>query len=373
MVSLWNGYKTWTMQSVLTDKEKDRRVLQLNAALGAEDQVAEVLKAAGIPVFLRKRVFVAQDNHNREIDVVAVADKVLVIEVKNWSGSVWRNGFRWFQLPPKSTRPLEFEDIFAESKYKTEALRRHLENDHKISLPREQEDLVSCLIFTHPRVKLDPNSVGNLPHVYSLEGFRQYVNANYAPLSRAGVVGASAHIAKTWVHWAYSLVRPQRPEEHTLDGTTKGQICSALGTVRTWDTVVLHNGTLIHGDVMCVECPSAAAAYPRHHLVDIQLRWSAPSVLGLATSLWNGTAGTVVLVLSEAKRKPKKKEQKPRDDDGNIVFPIVMPRKNTDMKQTDRVLVKRAGTPSCEPIPISSIRTIELSQHLQSNPKIAGV
>lgn len=374
MVSLWNGYKTWTMQSVLANKEKGSRALQLNAALGAEEIVAAVLSDVGIPVFLRKRVFVAEVNHNREIDVVAIADKVLVIEVKNWSGSVWRNGFRWYQLPPRSDRPLEFEDIFAESKYKTESLRRHLENDHKIHLPQEQADLVSCVIFTHPNVKLDPNSVANLPHVYTLETFRRYVNETYAPITRAGLAGATSHIAKSCVRWAWSLVPvlgTKKPEEHILDRSTRDRIHLALDTVRTWDTIVLHNGTLIHGDVMGVECPSAAAAYPRHHLLDIQLRWSTPSMVGLATSLWNGTAGTVVLVLSEAKKRPKKKELKPRNDEGNIVFPILTPKSKTDMRQVDRVLIKRAGKPHEEPFAISTIKFIELSKHLQANPKVA--
>jgi hypothetical protein len=376
MVSLWNGYKTWTMQSVLTEKQKDKKQAQLNAALGAEDQIAAILREAGLPVFLRKRVFVAEANHNREIDVIAIADKVLVIEVKNWSGSVWRNGFRWYQLPPRSSQPLEFEDIFSESKYKTESLRRHLENDHKIHLPQEQEDLVSCVVFTHPNVKLDPDTVANLPYVFNMNTFRAYVQTNYSPLSRAGLSVAATHVLKSCTRWAWSLVPvlgASKPQDHLLDGDTKERIHMALDSVRTWDTVVLHNGTLIHGDVMGVECPSAACAYLRHHLVGIVLRWSDPSLLGLVGSLWNGTAGTVELLLSEAKKKPKKKEQKPRQGDGNVMFPIIQPKSKTDLMQVDRILMKRAGTPRAEPIVLTNIRTIELSKHMQANPKMVAV
>lgn len=359
MVSLWNGYQTWTMQSVLSDRVQDRKVRQLNAALSAEDIVSTVLEEAGFPTFLRKRVFVAQDNHNREIDVVAITDRILVIEVKNWTGSVWRNGHRWFQLPYKAQRPLEFEDIFSEATYKADALRRHLENDHKIFMQAEAA-VVPILIFTHPLVKLDPNTVKNIPGVYSLQSFKQYIET-------VRPTGGIVNKKQSWGSWLVSFV-PRFGAKDLLTRETCDQIEHALSKVRTWDTVVLHNGTMMHGDVVAVECPSACCAYQRYHLSGIKLTWSKPNAVGLLTSLWAGTAGQVELELVEAKKQAKKKEARPRNARGNIEFPILVEKRKEEMRNIDRVVVKRAGSASMEPIPLSTIRSIELSQHLCATP-----
>lgn len=359
------------MQSVLTELEQDQKVRTLNNALSAEERVAKVIEEeSGFPVFLRKRVFVAQDNHNREIDVVCIADRILAIEVKNWTGSVWRNDYRWFQLPFRAQRPLEFEDIFAEARHKAEALKKHLENDHKILLQGEDgtpasKMVLPVLIFTHPQVKLDPNTIANMEGVFTLESFRAYIGSLPHAVKRSQQSWGEWMLSKVPQLWPTSMSRRQA----MLPADVKDQVESALGKVRTWDTVTLHNGTLIHGDVVSIDCPSASSSYARHHIVNICLTWSTGGVVGLAGSLWNGTAGVVTLELVDAKRQGKRNESKPRDAQGNIVFPIIMPKAKTDMRNIDRIVVKRAGTPNGEPIPLSTIRSIELSQHVQIAPR----
>lgn len=358
------------MQSVLTGTEQGNQEKQLNAALSAEERVGAIIEeesCGGIPVFLRRRVFVAECNHNREIDVVAIADNILAIEVKNWSGSVWRNGNRWFQLAVRAQRPLEFEDIFKEARVKAVALQRHLENDHKIAMSSHSAEaaaagapkVIPVLVFTNPTVKLDPNTIANMDFVFTLDTFREYLRRNVSLIQRQH---------QTWTQWVSQLVIPNflRPKRTTaaLTQSEKDEVEAALGTVRTWDTVVLHNGAMMHGDVVAVECPSASCGYQRYHLHQITLTWSTPTLLGLMGSLWNGTAGTVKLTLCDAKRIPKKNEAKPRDKDGNIFFPVMMPKRNADIRTVDRILMKKAGSARVEPIPLSTIRSIDLSQHL---------
>jgi hypothetical protein len=336
------------MQSVKCGQEQSTDVRRLNAALSAEESVKEALNNIGFhETFLRRRIFVAESNCNREIDVIAIIDKIYVIEVKNWSGSVWCNGPRWFQLPVKAERALEFGDITEECHFKAMSLLRHLENVHKILLP--PGSVVSCVVFTSPAVKLDPNSAKRLPNVFTLESFREFIGKSRSGSSWRDLL---APVVPSFFHPSRSITLEQ-----------KNSVAHALGNVRTWDIVMLHNGTTIHGDLVSLECPNFYFSYDRKHIVSVIFKWASPSLVGLAVSLWKGSAGTVLVKLTEAKRVPKRNESKPRNDDGDMYFPILMDKRKGDWNTTDRLIFKRAGTAYSAPIRLTDVRSVELSEH----------
>ena len=347
MTHLWNAFQTWNLQNLQQARQKDRKALQLNAALSAEENIADVLTRAGCSdVHLRKRIYVMQDGHHREIDVVAVTDRILTIEVKNWAGSIWRSADnRWFQLPPNQPRALEFGDIYEEAQYKANGLRRHLENDHKIKIP--EGAVVSVIVFTNKCCKLDPNTVANMKGVFTLQSFAEY---------------AKNTCSQSWGQWVKSWV-PYWGHQGELSYEIRSKVGAALSKVKTWDTVVLHNGTVIHGDVKAVDAPNAHLNYERHHLVNLSITWASSGVWGLFTSAFAGSAGFVHLELTEHKRRAKKKEAKQRDPDGNITFAIRMDKR--DMGVNDRVIFKRAGSPHTEMISFAQIKSIDMSQHIR--------
>jgi hypothetical protein len=344
---LWNAFQTWNLQNLQQARGKDRKALQLNNALEAEVNVADVLTRAGCrEVHMRKRIYVMQDGHHREIDVVALTDRILAVEVKNWAGSIWRSADnRWFQLPPRQERALEFGDIFEEVEHKANGLRRHLENDHKIKLP--DQAVMPVIVFTNRSAKLDPRTVANMKGVFTLEFFEAY---------------AKSVCAQTWGQWIMSFV-PYWGHAGDMLPEVKARVAKALATMKTWDTLVLHNGTVIHGDVKAVDAPNAHLAYERHHLIGLTVSWASSGVWGLFTAAVAGSAGIVRLELTEHKRRAKKKELKQRDPDGNISFNIRMDKR--DMALNDRIVFKRAGSPHTEMISFAQIKSIEMSQHIR--------
>ena len=344
---LWNAFQTWNLQNLQQSRDKDRKALQLNNALEAEVNVADVLTRAGCrEVHMRKRIYVMQDGHHREIDVVAITDRILAVEVKNWSGSIWRSmDNRWFQLPPRQERALEFGDLYEEALHKANGLRKHLENDHKIKLP--DHAVVPVIVFTNKSARLDPNSVKNMKGVFTMDTFQTYANAA---------------CAQTWSQWLLSFV-PYWGHTGEMSREVRAKVAEALSTMKTWDTIVLHNGTVVHGDVKAVEAPNAFLAYERRHLIGLAVTWTSSGVWGLLTAAMAGSAGTVRLELTELKRRAKKKENKQRDSDGNISFQIRMDKR--DMTLNDRVIFKRAGSPHTEMFSFAQIKSLDMSQHIK--------
>lgn len=139
----------------------------------------------------------------------------------------------------------------------------------------------------------------------------------------------------------------------------------ALGKVKTWDTITLHNGTFIHGDILRLELPSMDLSLLRDHLVGIEMQWSPSSVWGLVGSLVAGSACNVLVTIVTHKRKEKTlgrvDREIPRTAEGDVLFPLVMAHRNAETRSVDRILVRRAGSANGEPIYLSNIKSIKLS------------
>ncbi|KPI90583.1 hypothetical protein ABL78_0343 [Leptomonas seymouri] len=376
-------------------------------SMQAEEKVEEVLRKAGwTDVFLRRRVAVARVGHNREIDVVAVGPVILVVEVKNWQGYVWSKGSSWYQCRNCRTMDtLQFEDVQEDNVEKAAALRRYIENARRVELPdsnlvqadsvifghdkRKQNGrgtwytdraihkvcgkcVIPVVIFTSPRVKLDPATVKAKKYVFTLDTFgafaRQALHGNIDFDAPNDVATPSL-----WSSWI-PFVKPTRavqvapagtPESFLLTEEQQDQVAAVVDVMRTWDLVYLLDCCLLTGDLQGIDVPSAFCSYERKHLLDINVRWNR-GVLGLLKTFFTNKAGTVELVLTTAKRLAKKrKEKKPRNTHGNIVFPMVPKKK----KANDTIVMKMAGTAELKTILLCDVDRILLSHHLYEGEK----
>lgn len=147
-----------------------------------------------------------------------------------------------------------------------------------------------------------------------------------------------------------------------LSGETQRKVAEAVDMLRTWDVLQLHNGQIVTGDVQAVIAPTAFCSYERKHLLQIHLHWNS-GFLGLLKTFLMNKSGFIEIVLTSEKRLAiKKKENKPRNAEGNIVFPF-RPR-HKKIGGSDRFLVRSPGNPRIVPILIADVKNISLSKHL---------
>ncbi|KAG5465884.1 hypothetical protein CUR178_00599 [Leishmania enriettii] len=374
-------------------------------SMQAEEKVEAVLRKAGwTDVFLRRRVAVARIGHNREIDVIAVGPIILVVEVKNWQGFVWSNGSRWYQCRnQKRMDTLEFEDVQEDNVEKAAALRRYIENARRVELPDSHlvysdaihfdqgkdasskrttwysdkslhkvcgKCVVPVVVFTHPRVKLDPATVKAKKYVFTLQSFgvfaRRAIHGNID-------LEALNDVATTswWPSWLpftripCALAGTSASAAFFLTEDQRHSVSAVVDVLRTWDLVYLLDRRLITGDLQKIDVPSAFCMYDRKHLLDIHMRWNRGPI-GLVKTFLTNRVGTVELVLTTAKRLAKKrKEKKPRNAEGNILFPME-PRKS---KQNSYLVMKMAGTGKLETVLLCDVDRISLSRHLYESEK----
>eukprot|EP00758_Cryptobia_borreli_P002478 Tbor_TRINITY_DN3061_c0_g1::TRINITY_DN3061_c0_g1_i1::g.17359::m.17359 len=385
---IYNGFRSWNEECLQLQKNTTSTQLQLTSALAAEDAVGVTLDIMKFKHYLRKRVYVPEQHCNREIDCIGVVkDRILVIEVKNWRGQIWSNGVRWYQRASKSGQTLEFGDIYEEAEFKTEALRKHFEYDHKVKLPKEC--FVSCIVFTNPNCTIDLGSVGQKPYVFDMPAFQEFIKketngnsgefilASFKAMKKCENTEKSSFLSYigNWVTSTGSLIRnlagyKVMPRSDALTSSDRMRIEQICDRIRTWDVISFHNGTVKHGDVVAIEVPSANFGFERRHILGIEMSWASQSLVGLLGAMWHGTACIMKIILTKEKRVNKKKDKgknKLRDPDGNIVLPCRV-QNTADVKKSDRLLCKFAGQTKVQEIRLNQIKTIELC----SNPSAVG-
>lgn len=344
-MGFWTAFSLWNRQKVMQDTFIEKDAVRLNNALAAEDRVADALRSLGhTHVFTRRRVYVESQSRNREIDVILICGKgIYVIEVKNWTGQVWRHGIKWFQLANKGGRALEFEDLMDECSFKAKALAAFLRKKHKSLAKLKDSDVHSILVFTNPNVRLDPVSVVSMGNVFTVETLKTHIGA------------AESWLASTLTYYV-SAFAPAIPDE------AQKAASEALDKMKTWDTVVLHNGTMIHGDVLGLEAPSFGLSLDRDEVSNMTLEWCGTTLWGLVCSLWQGGAAMMKVNLSNAARKKlakkSKVDKKVINTEGDVRF-LIKDGKRKVLQKNDRIIVRPAGKPGTEEHCLCDIKSIE--------------
>lgn len=417
-VALWRnqcvaGLRVHSIRKLQEGQKMSGSDLKFKTAMDAETLVEQLFVQEGWKhVFSNKRVAVSRLGHNREIDIIAVGTKIFVVEVKHWRGWVWSSGSCWYQLPHPKSAALQFENVFSDNVEKAAALRRYLENQQRIVLPgsgptaasrsgEKTEDekgdaaapaansssslvsttqtgtwysdhslhtqcgpaIVPVVVFTNPAVQLDPNTIMKLDGVFTLAGFRKHLRQLREAEKRSSSLFSSV----------LSRIFPVKTTSDAfLTPRIMSQVAGAVDVLRTWDVLQLHDGRVINGDVQKVIAPTAFCEYQRKHLLSVNIHWHTGAWGFVKTFLMNRSV-TVELVLATEKRLAvKKREKKPRNAAGNIVFSI--PPRRRKATASDHFLIRIPGNPHVQPVAIADVKNAIFSRHLYANENniIAG-
>lgn len=283
-VALWKNYYSTALKVSAARKLREGKPMKesdkkFKVALDAEVAVQKLLEEEGWKyVFPNRRVAVSRLGHNREIDVIAIGPRILVIEVKHWRGFVWSSGSAWYQCPHRKAQALMFENVYTDNVEKAAALRRFIENNRRIPLPdgkgvllsptteegweaeREEKKnthhthspdvagasptigggtwysnhslhtqcgtvVVPVVVFTNPCVILDPNTIlRENEHVFTPDSFRLYLRKLAWEDQQRSVL---------WSWWGGKkfsslLGRPStHPTDHIQEGPTEASSPSA--------------------------------------------------------------------------------------------------------------------------------------------------
>eukprot|EP00796_Vickermania_ingenoplastis_P006741 gene6741-4834_t len=406
--------KVHAVRKIQSDDKMSRSDLRFKTALQAETRVEEILREEGWRyVFPNRRVAVSRVGHNREIDVIAVGPRILVVEVKHWRGYVWSSGSSWYQCPYKRAQTLQFEDVLSDNVEKAASLRRFIENYGKIPLPDagvfakqravsspvlppnfppEEEPkgesappppggplpeagtwysdrslhtqcgvvVVPIVVFTNPDVRLDPETIMRLENVFTLSTFRTYLQGLKWQQQRSAAWSRLPQRLLSSVSGSASAA--PKSKEVVLDTKTEKRIAEKLELLRTWDVLHLHDGRIVTGDVLEVIAPTAFCSYKRKHLLNIKIQWNVGFIGTVKTFLSNASARVELILATEKRLAVKKKENKPRNAKGNIEF-VVHPRKRR-VTAIDRLSIRCPGNPVPMTVALTDIKEIFLSKHL---------
>ena len=309
VLASWNQQAVLRRRAIASDQRKHV------SAAKAEDALRDALlspKYGHHPssIHLRKRVYVAHLRHSREIDLILVTHwAIFVVEIKNWAGKVWFKKdsgdvehLRFFQQPPHidptqrnnpqhpGTRALEFEDVVAEGFEKAKFLNDFMAYFHGIrhsnpkssssaagqSIGLPQGCIIPCVVFTSPKVELDPTTAGAHPNVFTTETFLQFVGP---ALGRDGGVGwqlftslspyglTDAIVASGLAGYSTPASSGKLPKHASsvvvLPRHLREKVNAVLNKIRTWDTIYMHNGERFTGDLTEVRlCEQASFIHP---------------------------------------------------------------------------------------------------------------
>jgi hypothetical protein len=377
-MSFLSGLLSWNHRAALSKQVMSEDKIKFQRALDAEDNVAAAVEGLGHlsdHIHVRKRVFVPEQGRSREIDVIAVCSSLYVVEVKNWSGKVWRNEDRWFQLPPRAgARALEFNDVLAEVEYKARALVRYLQKNN-IDVPAGSVRAV--VVFTSAKVDLCPTTIRNHPSVFTAKSFQETVERR----------SAWNDLVTTWAPQLFA-------GKSEITPPLRARINSVLSSVRTWDVLILHNGTRHQGDLKWIKLPEYTEwqdSRDREPFLNVQrpsiasasLSWASASWWGALSAAWQGSAGMLQVQLKKGVRlvKPENKKRglkapKPGptaavDDLHPAVLQIPLSHKSSKRAVTDvnHVVFLPAGHTGPIQVALSEIARLEVSERPDDDPR----
>ena len=111
----------------------------------------------GARLLAGRRIPSKRQGRRREIDLIVCTPKMIhLIEVKNWSGQLTLHNGMWRQTR-RGGEVVDHPDPTEENRLKRDAVVEYL-HDRGIVLDERyvQEHIVTKLIFTNPRLELDP-------------------------------------------------------------------------------------------------------------------------------------------------------------------------------------------------------------------------
>lgn len=188
-----------------------------------------------------------------EADLIALTPRrVVVLEVKNWSGQLKLAGDRWVQVQ-RTGAEVDHPNLLVHNREKLRALHRYLAHAG-VNIPAER--FHQAVIFANPRLEIDP-AIADHPAVLCMDEVGHVLGSGTS-LGRhmAARLVQLLTDAETNATLAENLLKVIPPAE--VDAAT-----AAIKGLRTWDRLTLRGGRELLGDIIWLrltgnQAPAAA-------------------------------------------------------------------------------------------------------------------
>lgn len=153
-----------------------------------------------------------------EIDlVISTDDRLILLELKNWSGQLDMNGKKLVQIRRHHGGIIEHGDLMKVMRQREAAVRAWLKK-HRCAVP----PIERCVIFYNPRLQMTPA-------VFEYFG-REVSSAS---------------------EWVSQFARDAKKDAHTraLPDEAREKLHRTIEQLPTWDTATLYGGRMIRGDI----------------------------------------------------------------------------------------------------------------------------
>jgi hypothetical protein len=215
--------------------------------------------------------------------IVLTPRRVVVLEVKNWSGQLRVEGDRWVQVQRSGTEVIH-PNLLAHNREKLRSLHRYLTHAG-VSIPDER--FHQAVIFANTRLEIDPAIAGH-PAVLLIDDVGD-VLGDGTSLGR--------HVAARLVQLLTDAETSAALAENLLKVIPPAEVAAATEAIkdlRSWDRLTLRGGRELQGDILWLRVigqkAPAAALKPGGAAT---LEWRRGVFGGIQWVLRNRRAGTL--------------------------------------------------------------------------------
>lgn len=175
-----------------------------------------------------------------ETDLIVITPRrVVVLEVKNWSGSLRVQGDQWVQTQ-RSGNQLVHHNLLLHNRDKLRVLRQYLLHCG-VNLPVER--FHQAVVFANPRLDIDP-ALKTHPAVLEFDSLDSVLG---------GGTSAARLMAARLIERLVSAESAAALHQDLLDVIPPSQVkaaAQAIAELRTWDRITLHGGRMLQGDLL---------------------------------------------------------------------------------------------------------------------------
>lgn len=294
MGSISDRLRLWSEVANQSRAEEDPEVL---GGRRAEEFVASLIAThvnfRGAFAFGGKRIPSEPLRRRREFDLIVCTPKMIhLIEVKNWSGTLYDHGATWSQHR-KNGEIVEHANLLVDNRERRDVLveflgRRGVEIPHAFAT----HHVCQKVFFIGERLRLD-RSILEHPDVITGSKLRNYLDSQRGISFAEGLV---CSLIEFCFHSELAGVL-QRGLYGNMPAPTFRSVVSQVADTSTWDRVFLFGTKVLNGDL--IELRLGSSTFGRHSLKSastIRFHWTRGKLAGLAKAITGiGSIGRVDL------------------------------------------------------------------------------